>query len=73
VQQIEDGDARMVKAATDCQIVLLRKKDAQPDGTVKFITSVWGISDDRSVRMQQKRMFSFEGRTKRGGPSIRCC
>ncbi|KAH0544406.1 hypothetical protein FGG08_001432 [Glutinoglossum americanum] len=53
-QQKDDGDAIMVKATANCQVMLLRKREVQPDGTVKFITSVWGISDDRSVRMEQK-------------------
>jgi hypothetical protein len=56
----DDGEATIVKAATDCQIMLLRKRDAQPDGTVKFITSVWGMSDDLSVMMQQRRTSNFK-------------
>jgi hypothetical protein len=62
IRRNDDGKAKVIKAATDCQIILLRKRDVRPDGTVKFITSVWGISDDRSVRMQQKRMSNFERR-----------
>ena len=58
-QRSDDGGTRVVKTATECQIILLRKREVQSDGSVKFITSIWGISDDRSIRMQQECKYGL--------------
>jgi hypothetical protein len=53
-QRAEDGDYEMVPAASECQVMILRKRTPQSDGSVRYITSIWAFSNDRSVRLQQK-------------------
>jgi len=45
----------MVEAARACRICVVRRRDSLPDGALRFTTSIWAFSDDRQVRLQQKR------------------
>jgi len=45
----------MVEAARECRICIVRRRDSLPDGALRFTTSIWVFSDDRQVRLQQKR------------------
>ena len=52
------GEWRMVKACGECSIKLITRKK-KISGGVRYLTSIWVLSDDRSVRMQQKRELLF--------------
>ncbi|KAI9764271.1 MAG: hypothetical protein M1840_008562 [Geoglossum simile] len=49
-----DGGTKVAKIVAECQVALVRKREVQSDGSVKLTTSIWGISDDRTIRMQQE-------------------
>lgn len=48
-------DVEMGDAMGPCRICVVRKRDTRPDGSVRLVTSIWSLSDDGTVRMQQKR------------------
>ncbi|KAI9823816.1 MAG: hypothetical protein M1826_007637 [Phylliscum demangeonii] len=50
----EEQDYRMVEAARRCQIYLVQRHDGPPNCEVRYSTSIWALSDDRTVRFQQK-------------------
>ncbi len=50
------GEWKMMEATGPCRISIITKKQQLSAGSTRYITSVWVISDDRGVRMQQKRM-----------------
>ena len=45
----------MVQACAACNIHVVRKPNQLADGTTRYVASVWTLSDDRGVRLQQKR------------------
>ncbi|KAF2087016.1 hypothetical protein K490DRAFT_43232 [Saccharata proteae CBS 121410] len=47
-------EAGLGEAMKDCRICIVRKRDTRPDGSSRFLTSIWALSDDHEVRMQQK-------------------
>lgn len=49
-------DVEMGDAMGPCRILVVRKRLARPDGCIRFATSIWSLSDDGAVRLQQKRM-----------------
>ena len=51
----------MIEATGPCRISIITKKQQLSAGSTRYITSVWAISDDRGVRMQQKRMYKPAG------------
>ncbi|KAI9818418.1 MAG: hypothetical protein M1827_000477 [Pycnora praestabilis] len=56
----EEGDFKMVQAAADCHIYLIRRKEPLSSGGVRFFTSIWALSENRSVRIQQKLADGIE-------------
>ena len=48
------GDLKLVKATTDCRLCLVTKRKKLSTGGLSFSTSIWALSDDRRVRMQQE-------------------
>lgn len=58
VHKEDDEVNEMVSAASQCQILLLRKKVTHGGDNVVYKTSVWVFSDDQSVRMEQERKAS---------------
>lgn len=44
----------MVPVATECRVVVIRKRENLPHGGHTYITSIWTLSDDVSVRVQQR-------------------
>jgi len=49
------SEFEIVEAAHHCRICVVRRRDSLPDGSLRFTTSIWAFSDDRQVRLQQKR------------------
>ncbi|KAK7710925.1 hypothetical protein SLS57_008241 [Botryosphaeria dothidea] len=47
-------DVEMGDAMGSCRILVVRKRDARPNGSIRLVTSIWSLSDDGAVRMQQK-------------------
>ncbi|KAF9631322.1 hypothetical protein BFW01_g2184 [Lasiodiplodia theobromae] len=47
-------DVEMGDAMGPCRILVVRKRLARPDGCIRFATSIWSLSDDGAVRLQQK-------------------
>ncbi|KAF2841719.1 hypothetical protein M501DRAFT_1000998 [Patellaria atrata CBS 101060] len=45
----------MVESCRACRICIVRRRDVLSNESVRIITSIWVFSDDRTVRMQQKR------------------
>lgn len=50
------GDLKMIKAMTECRLCLVTKRRKLSTGGLRFSTSIWALSEDRSVRMQQECM-----------------
>ncbi|KAI9762661.1 MAG: hypothetical protein M4579_000279 [Chaenotheca gracillima] len=53
-KQDHDTDFEMVRAAAECRIYLVQKQDRLPSGSIRHVASIWTMSNDRSVRLQQK-------------------
>lgn len=53
--ELEPGGFKMVQATSECQIYLITKRHTLSNGLMCFTTSIWVLSDDRSVRLQQER------------------
>ncbi|KAK4569907.1 hypothetical protein LTR86_002876 [Recurvomyces mirabilis] len=47
-------DTEMKEACKDCRICVIRKREQKEHGGTKVVTSIWTLSDDGEVRMQQK-------------------
>ncbi|KAH7051252.1 hypothetical protein B0J12DRAFT_573240 [Macrophomina phaseolina] len=47
-------DVEMGDAMGACRILVVRKRDLRPGGSIRLVTSIWSLSDDGLVRMQQK-------------------
>lgn len=54
-------DVEMGDAMGSCRILVVRKRDARPNGSIRLVTSIWSLSDDGAVRMQQKRTITPRG------------
>lgn len=50
-------DVEMGDAMGACRILVVRKRDLRPGGSIRLVTSIWSLSDDGLVRMQQKRKY----------------
>lgn len=50
------GEWKMTEAAAACKIYIITKMQKNHAGA-RFISSIWSISEDRRIRMQQKRML----------------
>lgn len=50
----------MVQATTEAQIYLITKRHKLSNGLTCFSTSIWVLSDDRTVRLQQERKHQPE-------------
>ncbi|MCJ1478702.1 hypothetical protein MMC13_007384 [Lambiella insularis] len=48
------GEWKMAKACKNCTVRLVTRKQKLASGALRFTTSIWTFSDDRSVRLQQK-------------------
>ena len=48
-------DYRLRTVAARCQVCLVQRAEELPDGGTRNTTSIWALSDDRQVRLQQKR------------------
>lgn len=59
-QQVEDkpGEFEMIEASSSCKISIVTKRYRISENNTRYITSIWAMSDDRSVRLQQKRTFA---------------
>lgn len=49
----------MVEAAANCKVSVVTKRQKLSTGETHFITSIWALSDDRTVRLQQERKHSY--------------
>ncbi|MCJ1306878.1 hypothetical protein MMC25_000522 [Agyrium rufum] len=47
------GDFKSLQASGPCQIMIVRKKQRLSTKQIRFSTSIWAFSDDRSVRLEQ--------------------
>ncbi|KAI9752853.1 MAG: hypothetical protein M1815_000228 [Lichina confinis] len=47
-------DYRLRTVAARCQVCLVQRAEELPDGGTRNTTSIWALSDDRQVRLQQK-------------------
>ncbi|KAK7539050.1 hypothetical protein IWX50DRAFT_658340 [Phyllosticta citricarpa] len=47
-------DVEMGTAMKSARILIVRRRGTRQDGHFKFTTSIWALSDDNKVRMQQK-------------------
>ncbi|KAK8199604.1 uncharacterized protein BKA78DRAFT_348622 [Phyllosticta capitalensis] len=47
-------DLEMGTAMKSCRVLIVRRRGTRQDGRFKFTTSIWALSDDNRVRMQQK-------------------
>ena len=45
----------MVEAASNCKVSIVTKRQKLSTGETRFITSIWALSDDRTVRLEQER------------------
>ncbi|SLM39530.1 hypothetical protein LPUS_10090 [Lasallia pustulata] len=50
----KQGEFRMVEAVSDCKVSVVTKRQKLSTGENRFVTSIWALSDDRSVRLQQE-------------------
>ena len=50
------GEWKMTEAASACKIYIITKMQKYANGS-RFISSIWSMSDDRKIRVQQKRML----------------
>lgn len=50
----------MKEACKECRILVIRKRENREYGGTKVVTSVWCLSDDHEVRLQQKLSESQE-------------
>ena len=42
------------QACKDCKVCIVTKSQKLSSGVLRFMTSIWALSDDRSTRLQQK-------------------
>jgi hypothetical protein len=42
------------QACKECRVCIVTKTCARPNGSLRFMTSIWTLSDDRATRVQQK-------------------
>ena len=42
------------QACKDCKVCIVTKSQKLSSGALRFMTSIWALSDDRSTRLQQK-------------------
>lgn len=49
------ANLRMVEAVSLCRILVATKKQELSSESTRYVTSIWAISDDHEVRVQQKR------------------
>ncbi len=47
-------DTEMVEGCKECRICVIKKRENRPHGGTRLATSIWAISDDGSIRCQQK-------------------
>ncbi|KAK7531422.1 uncharacterized protein J3D65DRAFT_113785 [Phyllosticta citribraziliensis] len=47
-------DLEMGTAMKSARILIVRRRGTRQDGQFKFTTSIWALSDDNKIRMQQK-------------------
>ena len=47
----------MVEACSSCRISIVTKGHKVAGGNTRYVTSIWALSGDRTVRLQQKRAF----------------
>lgn len=47
-------DLEMDTATKSARVLIVRRRGTRQDGQFKFTTSIWALSDDNKVRMQQK-------------------
>ena len=47
-------NTEMVAACQECRIYVVRKRENRAHGGTKVITSIWSLSDDGEIRLQQK-------------------
>ena len=64
-------DHRLRTVAARCQVCLVQRTEELPDGGTRNTTSVWALSDDRQVRLQQKRELSCSPDRRTWGGSRR--
>ncbi|MCJ1400113.1 hypothetical protein MMC11_003316 [Xylographa trunciseda] len=48
------GEWKMVEACKTCKVYLVTRKQKLASGALRFTTSIWALSNDRGVRLQQK-------------------
>jgi hypothetical protein len=48
-------DLKMVQGSAECQLFLVTKRHKLSSGVLRFTTSIWALSDDKNVRVQQER------------------
>lgn len=55
-EDISDEErTKIVQAMQDCKISIVTKKmRSSSTGTTRYITSIWALSSDRSVRLKQQ-------------------
>ena len=53
-------NVEMKEACKECRICVIRKRENREHGGTKVVTSVWCLSDDNEVRLQQKLSESQE-------------
>jgi hypothetical protein len=56
------GEWKMKEAASSCKISVITRMQKYSTGS-RFVTSIWTVTDDRRVRLQQKRKLFLFGRT----------
>lgn len=47
-------DWNMVQAASECRVLIIRRLKGRSQGALQFATSIWVLSSDRSVRLEQE-------------------
>ncbi|KAL9117639.1 MAG: hypothetical protein Q9187_005822 [Circinaria calcarea] len=51
--ETQPGEWRMVDACPSCSVYLVRKQHNLTSGAIRYSTSIWALSDDGSVRVEQ--------------------
>lgn len=55
---VAEDDFKMLDAAQQCMIYLIQRQEPRENGDIRFVSSVWALSNDRTVRLQQKRTLT---------------
>lgn len=52
-------EVRMIRVMKQCRVCVVRKRRMYANGEVRMNTSIWALSDDDTIRMQQSRRQNF--------------